>query len=93
MRTFARTALFGVSLLAIAATAGAAGPPCGSPRNDAALLEQEREQVAWEAHNAKGVDKQELKAEESRLQWMIDELNRGGHVDPADVDRTLNRTY
>ena len=94
MRTFARTMTFALSLLAAAATAGAASPPCGpAPRNDAALLEQSRQQVAWEAHNAKGVDKVQLKAEEARLQWMIDEMNRGGRVDPADVDRELNRSY
>ncbi len=94
MRTFARTMTFAVSLLAAAATAGAAGPPCANtPRDDAALLEQSREQVAWEAHNAKGVDKLQLKQEEARLQWMIDEMHRGGRVDAEDVDRELNRSY
>ena len=94
MRTFARTITFAVSLLSIAATAGAASPPCGAtPRDDTALLEQSRAQVAWEAHNAKGVDKLQLKQEEARLQWMIDEMHRGGRVDPVDVDRALNRSY
>jgi hypothetical protein len=94
MKTFARTMLFGISMLSVAATAGAAAnDPCPNPRNDAALLEDSRDRVAWQAQNAKGVDKHQLKAEEERLQGLIDELQRGGRVDAEEIDRSLNRTY
>lgn len=59
---------------------------------DAALLENERQQLAWEAQNAKGVDKAQLRSDEARVQDMIDGLQRGERVDPEEVDRVLNRT-
>jgi len=59
---------------------------------DGALLEDERAKLAWEAHNAKGVDKADLRSEEARVQEMIDDLQRGAPVDPEEVDRVLNRT-
>lgn len=60
--------------------------------SDGALLEDERAKLAWEAHNAKGVDKADLRSEEARVQEMIDDLERGAPVDPEEVDRVLNRT-
>jgi hypothetical protein len=92
MNSLARTLSLTVSMLSLATLVAAAPPPCGPARNDAALLEDTRDRVAWEAHNAKGVDKQQLKEEEHRLQWMIDELHRGGRVEPDDIDRELNRS-
>lgn len=93
MNRFARMTLLGAVALSLGATAAWANPPCSTPRNDAAALEDSRDRVAWEARNAKGADRQQLRDEEQRLQGLIDELQRGGRVDPDEIDRTLNRTY
>lgn len=93
MNRVAHMALLGAIALSLAATAAWAGPPFSIPHDDAAALENSRARVAWEARNAKGIDKQQLRNEEQRLQGIIDELQRGGHVDPGEIDRTLNRTY
>lgn len=86
MKTLTQSMLIGLAMLSLVGTAGAAD------KGDVAALEDSRDQVAWQAQNAKGVDKQELKEEEQRLQGLIDALNQGGRVDPAEVDRALNRT-
>ena len=88
MKTFSQTMVIGLAILSLTGTVGAAE----SQKRDIAALEDSRDMVAWEAQNAKGVDKQELKEEEQRLQGLIDALNQGGRVDPSEVDRTLNRT-
>jgi hypothetical protein len=62
-------------------------------KSDASLLESERDELAWEAHNNKGVKQSNLRAEEERVQELIDGLQRGDKVDPVEVDRILNRTY
>jgi hypothetical protein len=80
--------IVGLAVLSLTATAGAAE----SPKRDVRALENSRDNVAWEAHNAKGVHKQERRDEAQRLQGLIDTLNQGGRVDPAEVDHTLNRT-
>lgn len=88
MKAFRRTMVLGLAMLSIAATVGAAE----APKHDVAALEDSRDQVAWQARNTKGVDQQQLKKEEQRLQGLIDSLNRGGQVDSSEVDRALNRT-
>lgn len=88
MKSFTRTMVLGLAMLSLAGSVGAAE----APKRDVAALENSRDQVAWRAGNAKGVDKQQLKEEEQRLQNLIDELNRGGQVDSSEVDRALNRT-
>ncbi len=62
-------------------------------KSDASLLESERQELAWEAQNNKGVKRANLRAEEERVQELIDGLQRGDKVDPVEVDRILNRTY
>lgn len=62
-------------------------------KGDASLLESERQELAWEAHNGKGVKRAKLRSDEARVQELIDGLQRGEKVDPVEVDRILNRTY
>ena len=88
MKAFTRTMVLGLATLGFAATVHAAD----APRRDAAALENSRDAVAWQAQNAKGVDKTQLKQEEQRIQDLIDNVQRGGQVDVDDIDRTLNRT-
>lgn len=88
MKAFTRTMVLGLATLGFAATVTAAE----APKRDAAALENSRDAVAWEAQNAKGVDKAQLKQEEQRIQDLIDNVQRGGQVDVDDIDRTLNRT-
>ncbi len=88
MKSFTKTMTLGLAILSIAATVGAAE----APKRDVAALEDSRDQVAWQARNAKGVDQQQLQTEEQRLQGLIDNLQQGDRVDASEVDRTLNRT-
>lgn len=85
---FTHTMVLGLAMLSLAATVGAAE----APKRDVASLEDSRDMVAWQAQNAKGVEKQQLREEEQRLQRLIDSLNSGGRVDASEVDRALNRT-
>lgn len=88
MKSFTKTMTLGLAMLSIAATVGAAE----APKSDVAALEDSRDQVAWQARNAKGVDQTQLQTEEQRLQGLIDSLQHGGRVDPSEVDHALNRT-
>jgi len=47
--------------------------------------------LAFRAQNSKGMHAHELKAEEQRLDRMISDLEQGRSVDPAEVDRALER--
>lgn len=58
---------------------------------DAVLLERERQELAWQGHNTKGVEKARLRSQEALVQDLIDGLQRGDNVDPEQVDRILNR--
>jgi hypothetical protein len=62
------------------------------PTADAALLESERQELAWQGQNTKGAEKARLRSDEALVQDLIDGLQRGEKVDPAEVDRILNRT-
>lgn len=62
-------------------------------KSDANLLQRERDELAWEAHNNKGIKGAQLRSDEARVQELIDGLERGEKVDPVEVDRILNRTY
>lgn len=88
MKAFTHTMVLGLAILGFAATVTAAE----APKSDAAALEDSRSMVAWQAQNAKGVDRAQLKQEEQRIQDLIDNVQRGGQVDTHDIDRTLNRT-
>lgn len=88
METLTKAMTLGLVMLSFAATVGATE----APQRDVAALEDSRDQVAWQARNAKGVSQQERRGEAERLQGLIDSLNQGGRVDPSEVDRALNRT-
>ena len=88
MKAFTRIMMLGVAMLSLAGSAGAAE----ATKRDVAALQQSRDDVAWQAQNTKGGEKQQLKDEERRLQGLIDSLNQGGRVDADEVDRALNRT-
>ena len=87
MKAFTSTMVLGLIMLSIAASVGATEPA----KSDIAALQDSREVVAWQARNSKGVDQDQLRSEEQRLGGLIDTLERGGHVDPTEIDRTLNR--
>lgn len=88
MKAFTRIMILGVAMLSLAGSAGAAE----ATKRDVAALENSRDAVAWQAQNSKGVEKQQLRDEEQRLQGLIDSLNQGGRVDADEIDRALNRT-
>ncbi len=88
MRNRTAMTITAAAILALATTAGAA-----DRGHDAALLESERQELAWQAQNAKGIDATQLRQEEDRVQDLIDGLQRGDHVDTDAIDRVLNRTY
>ena len=88
MKNLNRKVMMGLAILSIATTVGAAE----SSKNDAAALEDSRQELVWESRNAKGVDREQLRDEAQRLQRLIDDLQRGGKVDPAEIDRALGRS-
>lgn len=67
-------------------------PSATVDKSDAALLESERQELAWQGQNTKGAEKARLRSDEALVQDLIDGLQRGENVDPAEVDRVLNRT-
>lgn len=87
MNAFTRAMVLGMAMVSIAASVGATEPS----NSDVAALQDSRDVVAWQARNAKGVDQSQLRSEEQRLDGLIDTLQRGGQVDPSEIDRTLNR--
>lgn len=104
MRKLTGTTMVAAALLTLTGVAGAGDRPAmtrsttSAPsatvdaKSDATLLESERQELVWEAQNAKGVEKAQLRSDEERVQELIDDLQRGERVDPAEVDRILNRT-
>ena len=88
MKTLNRKMMMGLAGLVIATTVGAAE----APKNDAAALRDSQQNLVWEARNAKGVDRQQLREEAQRLQLLIDDVERGRKVDPAEIDRALGRS-
>ena len=87
MKAFTRTMVLGLAMVSIAASVGATEPR----KSDIAALQDSREVVAWQARNSKGLDQGQLRSEEQRLDGLIDTLQGGGQVDPAEIDRTLTR--
>jgi len=54
-------------------------------------LRAARERVAFEAGTTKGTPSQQMRQEERALQRLINDLERGENVDPAEIDRALER--
>ena len=88
--TFTKSMILGLAILSIAGTVSAAEAP--KRDRDVTALENSRDALAWQARNTKGVEQNQLREEQERLQGLIDLLNQGGQVDPSEVDRALNRT-
>jgi hypothetical protein len=86
MKTFATTIL--MLALAAALPALAAGPQTG--RADA--LRTAQEQLARQARETKGAPQQRALLERARIQRMLDDLEAGRAVDPAQIDRALEQT-
>jgi hypothetical protein len=85
MKTFVTTIL----ALALAAPlpALAAGPQTGQ----ADQLRQVQEQLASQARGTKGAPQQRALLERARIQSMLDDLEAGRPVDPAQIDRALEQ--
>jgi len=54
-------------------------------------LRAAKERVARAAHETKGAPQQRLLQEQQKLSGLIDDLERGRHVDPQEIDRALQR--
>ena len=83
--TTLKTAVMTLVALAAAAQVWAAE----GPRNQAAQLAEAKKDVARVANNTKGAHRQLLVLEQLKLQGLIDDLQSGKHVDPANIDRAL----
>lgn len=58
---------------------------------DQARLEAASKQLAIKAGSTKGAPQQNYLQERKRVDNLIDQLERGQHVDPADVERGIDR--
>ena len=54
-------------------------------------LEAARDTLAWQAQTLKGTPSHELRFEQQRVEDLIDRLQRGERVDPAEIDRAERR--
>ena len=80
----------GALVLASTAVAGPA-QNCDDMRSDTrALLEETRDDLAWEARNTRGIERFTLTEDERRVQEMIDSLQRGQNVDTAEIDVSIS---
>ena len=76
-----------LAVLGVATLSGAAQ----SSRSDIASLQEAQKRVARLADTTKGGVKGRMLLEEQRIQGLIDDLEAGKPVDPADIDRALQR--
>jgi len=75
------------SLMVLAATtAFAVAPPAAPRRND---LAQAEARVGQFAAQTKGGPQQRLLLEKQKIHRMIESLDAGEHVDPAEIDEAL----
>ena len=86
LSTFFASAALGV--LGAATLSGAAQ----SSRSDIASLQQTHDRVARLADTTKGGVKGRMLLEQQRIQGLIDDLEAGKPVDPADIDHALQRS-
>ena len=83
------TLMFSATLAVFGAvTLGAAAQPS---RADIAALQGAQDRVARFADTTKGGVKGRLLLDKQRIQGLIDDLETGKPVDPADVDRAIQR--
>jgi len=86
--TFAKT-----SLLAVAALAGGVSlcAAAGQSSSQGAALQQAEQNVDALASSTKGGPQQRLLLEKQRLHQLTDDIDAGRSVDPAEIDRALQR--
>jgi hypothetical protein len=79
---------YGIALVLTlaASTALAVAPPAG-PRKDA--LAQAEARVGQLAGQTKGGPQQRLLLEREKIRRLIEDIDAGRHVDPSEIDRTL----
>lgn len=63
--------------------------PRGAERANLDQLRMAKDEARWRAMNSKTVQKLEFRNEERRLDGLIDRLERGGQVDPDEIDEAL----
>jgi hypothetical protein len=74
--------------LILVSTFGAAH---AADRRDTTALAAARHKLHAAAGNTKGIPRANLDIERARLQRLIDALERGDQVNPAEIDRELER--
>lgn len=74
-----------LAALAAAVQVGAAE----APKTQATDLRAAQRRLAWQASGTKGMPRQELLLEQQRLERLINDLEAGRSVDPAEIDRGL----
>ena len=81
---------FTVTLIACAALAAATSVTAAdTARRDIATLRTTQEQLARAAGRTKGGPRQLLLLEQQRVGQLIEDLEQGRAVDPAEIDRAL----
>ncbi len=83
--TFLKTSLVTLAALATAAQVWAGQ----APGKQTAQLADAKNDVAQAAINTKGSQRAALMMQQQKLQGMIDDLQAGRRVDPAEIDRAL----
>lgn len=78
-----------LTVLALAATAQIARAEMARPVRPDLLAAQQT--LAWRARNSKGIQRDNLNAEERNVDALIQDLEQGRSVDPHQIDRALER--
>ena len=80
-------------LIAVAATVALAGYVQAADRTASRVedLRVAKERVARAANETKGAPQHRLLQERQKLSGLIDDLERGRHVDTGEIDRALER--
>lgn len=78
-------------LLTVLAIGAASAAVAVEPQTRVDALRGARQKVARAADQTKGSPRQLLIFEQRKLGSLIDDLERGRHVDPSEIDRALER--
>ena len=63
-----------------------------APATRARELRAAQQKLAWSANQTKGSPRQLLLMEQRKLDGLIDDLEHGKALDPAEIDRALERS-
>jgi hypothetical protein len=88
MMTIAKTSVAAIAVLASTLSLATAAPQSSS---QVTALQQAERRVDRAAGGTKGGAQQRLLLERQKLRSLIDDLDAGKAVDPAEVDRALRR--